>query len=122
MIKEKQRIKIAELCGWKPDDDGAGLNTWEASWVGNKLYGLRPSFRDDGTIASYTVDCLVPDYPNSLDAMHKAEKALFARNDWSACKYEEELQKMTTSWAWYATAVQRAEIFLKTMNAWEEEP
>jgi len=124
MTPEQQRIAIAEACGWKPDDDGAGLNTWKASYCGNRLFGLRPSFRPDGTIASYTVDCVVPDYLNDLNAMHGAEKSLtdrqhltFRKQLWDVVikdKHDDEWDRCWIS----ATAAQRAEAFLRTLNLW----
>jgi hypothetical protein len=119
MNPEKQRIAIAEACGWKPDDDGAGLNTWEASWTGNKLYGLRPTFRPDKTISNYTVDCVVPDYLNDLNAMHEAEKVLTNEQLEVYCNI---LHKPNHGvyWAIHATAAQRAEAFLRTIGKWED--
>ena len=121
MNDEQMRIAIAEACGWKPDDDGAGLNTWEASWVGNKLYGLRPTFRPDRTISSYTVDCVVPDYLNDLNAMHEAEKSAGFHENTSEGRrltqvYAHNLGYSVSSWKGYATAAQRAEAFIKTLN------
>jgi hypothetical protein len=128
MRPEEQRIAIAEACGWKPDDDGAGINTWEASWVRTKLYGLRPTFRADGTVASYTADCLVPDYLNDLNAMHEARKILTRDQQ---VEYAMHLGRIVTShmpasraaWMDYAIAnadaSQHAEAFLKTLNLWK---
>ena len=121
MTQEEKRIKIAEACGWKPDDDGAGLNTWDASRIGDKLYGLRPRFRAGGSIASYTVDCLVPQYFKSLEAMYEAEKVLDQKQ---AKAYSDLLSnsKQDGSWAgcytWHLTAEQRAEEWGKALNLW----
>ena len=120
MNPEQQRIAIAEACGWKPDDDGAGLNTWEASWIGNKLYGLRPAFRPDKTISNYTVDCVVPDYLADLNAMHEAEKTLTdkAHEEFRLNLYDvigDDSRLIVSS-----TAAQRAEAFLRTIGKWEE--
>lgn len=60
------------------------------------------------------------DYLNDLNAMHEAEASLFGRNDWSASKYEILLTRMTSYWAWHATASQRAEAFLRTIGKWED--
>lgn len=62
----------------------------------------------------------LPDYCNDLNAMHEAEKILFTMNNWEACTYETALQTETTSWAWHATAKQRAKVFLKTIGKWTE--
>lgn len=134
MKPEAQRIAIAEACGWKPDDDGAGINTWDASWVGNKLYGLKPTFGPDGKVRSYTVDCVVPHYLNDLNAMHEAEKVL---SEYKLLSYGAELIRICgfddAGWWWEgisateaarvacATASQRAEAFLRTLGLWREE-
>ena len=60
------------------------------------------------------------DYLNDLNAMREAEASLFGTNYWVACKYERLITRMTGSWAWHATASQRAEAFLRTIGKWEE--
>jgi hypothetical protein len=110
---DAQRIAIAEACGWTCCGQVPGLQP----------HGLPPWLK----IGDYTtqqvlnhevpVDTL-PDYLNNLNAMHEAEKILFSRNDWSSCNYETELKHATSSWCWHATAAQRAEAFLKTLNLW----
>ena len=64
----------------------------------------------------------IPDYLNDLNAMHKAEKTL---NPIQAAEYA----RILTSIAWQseqpvfapmtATAAQRAEAFLRTLNLWK---
>lgn len=57
-------------------------------------------------------------YFGDYNACHELEETLFKRGDWSACVYEEILQKMTTSWAWHATEKQRAEAAGQTLKLW----
>lgn len=71
--EDQLRILVAELERWKPDDDDAGINTWEAAWTGNRLYGLKPTIRD-GVVVSYLTEQIVPHYSTSLDAIGEAEK------------------------------------------------
>ena len=104
MNPEQQRIAIAEACGWAE---------------------IEPCTCCDGVSRGYTPTPgahkkHLPDYLNDLNAMHEVEASLFGRNDWSACKYERLLTRMTSSWAWHATAAQRAEAFLRTIGKWEE--
>lgn len=125
MTNQQIRIKIAEILGWKPDDDGAGLNTWEASWVGNKLYGLKPRFNDSGKLVSYTVDCVVPNFPEDLNACHEFEHLIFGDwEDYSSLwhQYEISLKKVcgTRNHWMSATARQRCEAFLRVHRQWEE--
>jgi hypothetical protein len=111
MNKERQRIKIAEACGW------TDFNS--AKHEGAIQYGRKP------------LSCLnsweVPDYLNDLNAMHEAEKTLiFSKRQ----KYKIELQLVASNRIRncmvcmneliFATAAQRAEAFLRTLNLWEE--
>jgi len=106
MTKEQQRIKIAETCGWNvkyPDHypNPMGFYKQEES--------CRP----------------IPDYLNDLNAIHEAEKvmtesefAAYRWTLWDLCK-EPELTKWSRNYL-SATAPQRAEAFLKTLNLWND--
>ena len=98
MNKEKQRIAIAEACGWKP-------NPFEIDMSG-QVFPQSP-----------------PDYLNDLNAMHEAEKILthdqadsFTEFLWS--QYPGHV--LFDSYIWHATAAQRAEAFLRTIGKWED--
>ena len=121
MTPEKQRIKIAEACGWKRVTDGQ-----YESWVSPEGYEYQVMFGwqtyKDGTD-------ILPDYLNDLNDMHEAEKKLAHDHQ---VQFSIELGKLTTAHlpasraAWmdftiaHATAAQRAEAFLRTLNLWEE--
>lgn len=105
MTPEQQRIKIAEACGWLQ----SRTCHWEGWWYlkkGKRAYHQEP-----------------PDYLNDLNAMREAEKTL---NPILAAEYA----RILTSIAWQseqpvfapmtATAAQRAEAFLRTLDKWEE--
>ena len=110
MTKEQQRIAIAEACGWK------NLEIEDFSEYGVPCFMLMGS-NHTGT------RLMPPDYLNDLNAMHEAEKTL---NQNLAAEYA----RILTSIAWQseqptfapmtATAAQRAEAFLRTINKWEE--
>ncbi len=94
MNPEKQRIAIAEACGWK-----TGYRDPEA-W--------HP----------------LPDFLHDLNAMHEAEKVLRKPMEGSDTdtiigdrmhKYAELI-----GYAFDATAAQRAEAFLRTIGKWKE--
>ncbi len=89
------------------------------------MWGLAPNAIDDGT-----ENCLrhFPKYESDLNAMHEAEKSL---DDDLDLDYSENLESVTgTRWGANnsydmskyrsATAAQRAEAFLKTLNLWTE--
>jgi hypothetical protein len=102
MNPEKQRIAIAQACGWKRcihvTDFRDGCN-------GENPRGI------------FTV---LPDYLNDLNAMHEAEKLL--ANDQCAAYLVILARSLPEagldSWAFHATASQRAEAFLKTLGLW----
>jgi len=102
MNQEKQRIAIAEACGFK------------CSEYSHELGQL---------VAEFT-----PDYLNDLNAMHDAEKVLTQQQ---RIEYVLELGYIWTgrndraipNW-WFvhdATATQRAEAFLRIIGKWEED-
>ena len=103
MNPEQQRITIAEACGWKLHSE-----------------------LDKTLCAPHQTDCplvaeliTIPDYPNDLNAMHEAEKMF--RNA-IYCRYISELCDLTikdNNCMYMATAAQRAEAFLKTLNLWK---
>jgi hypothetical protein len=104
MDNNKQRIKIAEACGYThvriikaiegPPDIGIGHHPTEP----------------------YSV----PDYLNDLNAMHRALKLIGEIKGIELCWH---LNDMGISGDWQiltATAEELAEAFLKTLNLWEE--
>lgn len=107
MEPSKQRIKIAEACGWrKCDPEKVGSH---------ELYHLK------GSGFSLLKD--LPDYPNDLNAMHEVERTLseeqyfqyiMVLDCFSFC------EKQRVQWAVSSTATQRAEAFLRTKGLWEE--
>ena len=98
MNKEEQRIAIAEACGWRCT---AAFKEAFACWV-------KPDGMDHQTE-------LLPDYLANLNAMHEAEKILTA-DQW----YEyDRLMPLRDPQKMHATAAQRAEAFLKTIDKWE---
>ncbi len=98
MSPEKQRIAIAEVCGWSKADAKRGY-----------------------TLSQFTEQ--VPDYLNDLNAMHEVEKSI--SNELWDCFYN-QLARITKAEQsddrgfFCATARQRAEAFLRVMGKWEE--
>lgn len=138
MTNEAQRIAIAEACGClryvRPMD--------------GKVFLCREAPNGHWTITtSRPIDKLnsdVPDYPNDLNAMHEAEQRLIRWDDpenaghyvWkdSYGRYIGWLAKITDSLYFHpkadstefaklisATAAQRCEAFLRTLNLWNED-
>jgi hypothetical protein len=107
MKAKAQRIAIARACGhFNPRQTENG--GFVASYAQN----------DDGTFWGTHG---IPDYPNDLNAMHEAEKIL-TNEQWSV--YSPKLWLIThqppATYECHATASQRAEAFLRTLNLWEQ--
>ena len=100
MTPEKQRIKIAEACGWKDVTD------WKAAGI-NGQHPTEPWTE------------VIPDYLNDLNAMHEAEKILTAQQRRSYVRYIFNLPVSECESNTFATAAQRAEAFLRTIGKWE---
>ncbi len=111
MTNRKINKAIAEHLGWKELDFHLD---------GKHILGDRPRFFN-GEIVSYTVDQYVPDYCNDFNAMHEAKETL---NFHQQTDYVRNLMiqhkdfPMTN--AFFATARQCAEAFLKTIGKWKE--
>lgn len=115
MTNEEQTIAIAEACGWK-------YPCWACAAQGMTHTWRRPT--DDGCVERSQL----PDYPNDLNAMHEAEKAI---TDWR--KYSDWLMRIVqvADIALYndsvgaryrtagATAAQKAEAFLCYFGLWK---
>ena len=93
MTPEAQRIAIAEACGWTRRREHA-MSQWIAPHGG--------SWNEP------------PDYLNDLNAMQSAEKLLKSAEQFR--QYADSLDD--GNGGHFATAAQRAEAFLKTLNLW----
>jgi len=104
MTPEQQQIAIAEACGWTHHTIDDHTYWWHEE--NNKT--LPPD--DDGMRSC-------PDYLNDLNAMHEAEKVL---RPILSERYYRRLREQIGSYdlAISATAAQRAEAFLRTLNLW----
>jgi hypothetical protein len=101
---EQQRIAIAEACGWVREFDG---NYEEPEW-----YWIPPNDPDG--------DSELPDYCNDLNAMHEAENVLTNEQWWLFVEFLTEIRGGGVALCISATAAQRAEAFLKTLNLWKQ--
>ena len=110
MTSAQQRIAIAEACGWTEISD------WGAGGINGK-HPTEPWVE------------VIPDYLNDLNAMHEAEKMLWGM-DWSnRYAFNDNLANILkgrtvnrNDWdaetLLDATAAQRAEAFLRTIDKW----
>jgi len=118
MTPEKQRIAIAEACGWTEVKRFQIQNGPEHPWF---IQGKTPTSWKGKDVRPW-----LPDFLNDLNAMHEAERAL---KDAECEIYMDTLTETsggdvdmgTASFCGYfATAAQRAEAFLRTLGLWEE--
>jgi len=114
MSPEKQRIAIAEACGWKyTGNDPERYPYWLAP-KGDSRYG--------NPLDAELFPKAFPNYSGDLNAMHEAEKMLTQAQDYhyrasilpAVCNDGSGMIAMT------ATAAQRAEAFLRTIGKWED--
>lgn len=108
MKPERQRIAIAEACGWDRKSAERGFTVV-----------VRREF--DGFMYNQISE-KCPHYIGDLNAMHEAENVLntpvhMQKHAWN--NYKAMLEMMTKGSAFHATASQRAEAFLKTLGLWE---
>jgi hypothetical protein len=122
MTPEAMRIAIAEACGWKQRKP---VTTEYHKWA-------RPGQSD-----FIWSDDFIPDYLSDLNAIHEAEKVLIEKGGMecaSRYRFGEILFEMiggsygpdgenessdSNFLLAHATAAQRAEAFLRTLNLWE---
>lgn len=107
MDKEKQRIKIAEACGWRL------FSQFKNLWAPPRH------------VVEYDCDAYpLPDYLNDLNVMHEAEELFYSKAETlEGAEHMRDYSRWLCRLAKYplhATAAQRAEAFLKTLNLWEE--
>ena len=122
-IKQEIRFEMAKALGWKKDArETQADNGW---WKDGRFYPLdRHDWFD-----------FIPDWPNDLNAMQSAwlakikdDEALedaFTCNLACACGFDQKGDEPNLSIADIAivsnaTALQRAEAFLKTLGLWQE--
>jgi hypothetical protein len=124
MTPDEQQTAIARACEWKDCD---------INWLQKPalLLGSKPTFHN-GKIISYLVDQIIPHYPSDLNACHEMEQVLTAAQ---LTVYRNTLALMNggifmddggsfvdLGFAVSATAAQRAEAFLRTLELWTATP
>jgi len=115
---EKQRIAIAQTCGYVPHTPGAhGVLRWTHPDFGSKIL-----YVDD-----------LPDYLNDLNTMHEMRRVLdngalwggYLNRLWGVvCPQFQQMSEARAAIGLlliHATAAERAEAFLKTLNKWEDD-
>jgi len=112
MTPKQQRIAIAKACGWELKSNGLSP-MW--SWQ-NESLTHRIKWVAHKEMASQGV---LPDYLNDLNAMHETENVLTNEQWWLFVEFLTEIRGGGVAICISATAAQRAEAFLKTLNLWK---
>lgn len=118
MTPKQQQAAIAKACGWKgiSPEYLTGYAPWRPTPYSERVMG---------DLESIPIDPL-PDYLNDLNAMNEAESIL---NTMEHGEFREQLARLAGfnglnidgARAYVsATATQRAEAFLRTLNLWQE--
>ena len=130
MTPEQQRIAIAEACGWTREY--ADVPTWN-----NSLNSYQGGYEPVQTLLFRKErKCFIaenlPDYLHDLNAMHEAEKVLTedqlsdygaflkGKDNESVSLYTPEHREIAK--VAMASAAQRAEAFLRTIDKWTTNP
>ena len=109
MTAEAQRIAIAEGCNWLVTDDGS--NNYK---IMGSRHGWKQGFKPEP----------IPDYLNDLNACREFEEKLIALGPPALDTYEIFLLAICTragNRIFRATAAQRREAFLKTLDKWKND-
>jgi hypothetical protein len=117
MTPESQRIAIAEACGWE------FAPGYPQQLAQNKTAGVPWQYINGQHCADGTTLRGVPNYLTDLNAMHEAEKQLIAKSQQDRFMYYLQ-QGYASDQFWciaHATAAQRAEAFLRTLNLWKDD-
>lgn len=119
MTEQEQRIAIAKWAGWTHIEDKSKPFMMDK---GTYVYGYPPT----GAIVGKKHE--LPEYTQDLNAMHEAESNLpttkrhgegsFAQWLWAVT--ENDVEGGSTWYMCHATAGQRAEALLRTLNLWTE--
>ncbi len=128
MSPEKQRIAIAEVCGWQM------VSEFENA-LHEKVRQYRKTIAPEDGVYARAMEWELPDYLSDLNAMHEVEGVEVSKNGYNfQVEYMVQLENVAlrrrpncTSlevrfWLSVATAAQRAEAFLRTLGKWEESP
>lgn len=118
MIKELQRVAIAEACGWTQ------IENLHTMIIGGHWFGYPPKNAFIGDKDQ------LPRFCDDLNAMHEAEKTLTGEQRYryaDILPLDSDLKSTVLQQAFFdvfihATAARRAECFLKAIGKWEASP
>lgn len=124
MSPDKQRIAIAYACGWKAPDDPEAMKL-KVGWSMPEKWCMDPS-----GVLRFLHE--IPDYLHDLNAIHEAERQCFPTSLQQYCRTLASIVYKYTAaadsnflwqgwWFVHASAKERAEALLKTLNLWTDE-
>lgn len=113
MDKRKQRIAIAEACGWKRE---AELPKYAEVWINPDGFQIGWRRFDNEPWENPPI----PDFLNDLNAIHEAEKKLTDKQKEIYVDLLFDIAEVCALTVTFASSAQRAEAFLRTIGKWEE--
>lgn len=114
MTPDKQRVAIAEYCGLlKPPVCKPSIEQLEA--ILDSKSPMSVEILPNGEIRA------IPDYLNDLNAIQQAWQCLGWEEKNEYIEHLKEIVEEADCEVYFATAEQRCEAFLKTINLWSEE-
>jgi len=118
MTDEEKQIAIAELCGWRIENYGP-VGYEKLYWLLREPSGkVRCGGCTGEAWSRVQFSTMVPAYLNDLNAMRAAEKIIVNGDPLVKSRWFIWLQKNGDCCGIHATAAQRAEAFLRTLNIW----
>lgn len=117
MSQEDINLAIALCLGWRPEVRkryGGADNV--RGWGFNTNLSRGHPYRQ-----FITHPCMLPNYCSDLNAMHEAEKWIVDGQDKELrSRWFIKMQQIGTCAGTHATAIQRAEVFLRAHRKWKE--
>jgi hypothetical protein len=122
MTPQAQQIAIAEACGYAGCPRQWVYDCWETGCAAGVIEGTGRWEKDTSKL---------PDYLNDLNAMHEAEETSYIFKSWRdterwlnaleiAVIGRRAESRPDLAFVFRATAAQRAEAFLHTLNLWDD--
>ena len=119
MTDEQINVTIAKACGWRHCKHDMRIAEAVHTRPYHGLVGIEPRAKEYDGLKDWHY-WVIPAYATDLNAMHEGERARICGT--LDMEYRKHLGDVCGQYQiiWHATARQRAEAFLRTLNLWTE--